>query len=209
EKTIPLNDIISQLPPSIIITTSSPVLPIEDPKDSLIMRNEELSTILEKESDKFIKSIVEDFVPILSEFKDTSGSDSECDLHSYDDFSPINVPKGKFMTLSNPLFDYFTPSDDDDINPLFDEVLEDIKSKASYDESALLVTSLFDANEDECFDPGSDVDEINAFDIHLDFKDSYYDSEGYVLYLERFLSDYTTPNLPPKRWWHLIEVELL
>nr|GFC25739.1 hypothetical protein [Tanacetum cinerariifolium] len=84
------------------------------------------------------------------------------------------------------------------VNPLFNEVLEDIKSKASYDESALLVTSLSDANENECFDSKGDVDEINAFDIPSDFEDGYYDSKGDVLYLENLLSDDTTPNLPPE-----------
>nr|GEV89545.1 hypothetical protein [Tanacetum cinerariifolium] len=58
------------------ITTSPPVLPIEDPVVSLIMGNEELNTILEKESDKFITSSVEDLVPIPSESEDTSGSNS-------------------------------------------------------------------------------------------------------------------------------------
>nr|GFB63925.1 hypothetical protein [Tanacetum cinerariifolium] len=80
EKTIPLRDIISQLSSSIVITTSPPVLPIEDPEDSLIMGNEELRTILEKESDKVKKSSVEDFVPIPSKFEDTSRNDSEYDL---------------------------------------------------------------------------------------------------------------------------------
>nr|GFA65113.1 hypothetical protein [Tanacetum cinerariifolium] len=80
-------------------------------------------------------------------------------------------------------------------------VSEDIKSNDSYDsnldEPALLVTPLFDSNEDDCFDPGGDVDEINAFDILSDFKDGYYDSEGDVLYLKSLLSDDTTPNPPP------------
>nr|GEV09451.1 hypothetical protein [Tanacetum cinerariifolium] len=62
ESTIPLSDIISQIPLSIVITTSPPVLPIEDPKVSLIIWNEELNTIPEKESEKFIKSSVEDLV---------------------------------------------------------------------------------------------------------------------------------------------------
>nr|GEX36574.1 hypothetical protein [Tanacetum cinerariifolium] len=88
--------------------------------------NEELSTIPKKESDKLIKSSIEDFVLIPSESEDTSGSDSECDLSPCDDFSPINVPKGKFVTFSIPLFDSnddFTSSDD---KSLFDEdVLED------------------------------------------------------------------------------------
>nr|GEU94102.1 hypothetical protein [Tanacetum cinerariifolium] len=230
KSTIYLRDIISQLPPSIVITTSPPVLPIENPDDSLIMGNEELSTIPEKETEEIIKYSVEDFVPIPSEFEDTSGSDSECDLPSCNDFSP----EGKSVTFSNPLFDSnddFTFSDDEslsdedvpednvkiylnplfefddeyissDVNPLFDEVLEDIKSKSScdsnLDEPALQVTPLSDCNEDECFDQGGDVDEINAFDIPSDFEDGYYDSKGHVLYLESLLNDDTTPNLPPE-----------
>ncbi|GJZ31098.1 hypothetical protein Tco_0576145 [Tanacetum coccineum] len=161
ESTIPLNEIVSQIPPSIAIT---PVLPTLEPEDSLIMGDENLSTIPEKESDEFIKSSVEDLVPIPSESEDTSGSDSECDLPSCDDFSPINIPEGKSVTFSNPLFDSnddFTSSDDEslleedvpkenfkiysnplfefddeyissDVNPLFNEVLEDIESEDSY-----------------------------------------------------------------------------
>nr|GFD00375.1 hypothetical protein [Tanacetum cinerariifolium] len=71
------------LPPSILITTSLLILPIEDPKDSLIMRDEDLNTIPEKESDKVIKSSVEDLVPIPCESEDTSESDSAYDLSSY------------------------------------------------------------------------------------------------------------------------------
>ncbi|GJW34748.1 hypothetical protein Tco_0057668 [Tanacetum coccineum] len=162
ESTIPLNEIISQIPPSVAIT---PVLPTMEPEDSLIMGDEDLSTIPEKESDEVIKSSVEDLVPIPSESEDTSGSDSECDLPSCNDFSPINVSEEKSVTFSNPLFDSnddFTSSDDEslsdedvpkdnvkiysnplfefddeyissDVNPLFDEVLEDIECKDSYD----------------------------------------------------------------------------
>nr|GEU62839.1 hypothetical protein [Tanacetum cinerariifolium] len=172
-------------------------------EDSLIMGDEDLSTILEKESNEFIKSSVKDFVPIPSESEDTSGSDSECDLSSFDDFSPIDVPEGKSVTFSNPLLDSngdFTSSNDEslsdedvpednvkiysnplfkfddeyissDVNPLFDEVLENIENKDSYDsniyEPDLLVTPLFDANKDGCFDPGDDVDEIELL-LHRD-----------------------------------------
>ncbi|GJY53857.1 hypothetical protein Tco_0445521, partial [Tanacetum coccineum] len=66
ESTIPLNEIISQIPPSIAIT---PVLPTLEPEDSRIMGDEHLSTILEKESDEFIKSSVEDHVPIPSDLR--------------------------------------------------------------------------------------------------------------------------------------------
>ncbi|GKC74873.1 hypothetical protein Tco_1120756 [Tanacetum coccineum] len=234
ESFIPLRDIISELSLSVAIT---PVLPTLELEDSLIMGNEELSTIPEKESDEFIKSSVEDLVPIPSESEDTSENNSDCDLPSCDDFSPINVYEEKSMTFSNPLFDlnddctfsndetlsdkdvpedkvkiYSNPLfefDDEyissDVNPLFDEVLENIESKDSYvsnlDEPALLVTPLSDANEDECFDPGGVIDEIDAFldmDISTDIENGYHDSEGDIIYLESLLIDDTSPNLPPE-----------
>nr|GFB85423.1 hypothetical protein [Tanacetum cinerariifolium] len=171
------------LPPSILITTSPLVLPIEDLKDSLIMGDEDLNTIPEKETGEVIKSSVEDLIIILSEAEDTSGNDSECDLPSCDAFSPID----------NTLFEFDDEYISSDINPIFNEVLENIENKDSYysnlDALDLLVTPLFDANEDECFDPGGDIDEI---DIPLDFKDGYYDTEGHVLYLESLLSDNST-----------------
>ncbi|GKC28179.1 hypothetical protein Tco_1035473 [Tanacetum coccineum] len=196
ESTIPLNEIVSQIPSPIAIT---PVLPTLEPEYSLIMGDEHLSTIPGKESDEFIKSSVEDLVSIPSESEDTFGSNSDYDLLSCDDFSPINNYEEKSVTFYNPLFDSnndFSSSDDEslsdedvqednvkiysnplfefddkyissDVNPLFNEVLENIESKDSYvsnlDESALLVTPLFDANEDKCFDPGGKINEIDDF----------------------------------------------
>ncbi|GKG40729.1 hypothetical protein Tco_0469941, partial [Tanacetum coccineum] len=81
----------------------TPVLLTLEPEDSLIMGDEDLSTIPEKESDEVIKSSVEDLVPIPSESEDTSGSDSECDLPSCNNFSPINVSEEKSVTFSNPV----------------------------------------------------------------------------------------------------------
>nr|GEW72928.1 hypothetical protein [Tanacetum cinerariifolium] len=189
ESTIPLNEIVSQIPPSIAIT---PVLPTMKPKDSLTMGHEDLRTIPKNDSNEFIKSSVEVPVPIPSEFEDT---DDESLLEE-------DIQEENFKIYSNPLFEFNDKYISSDVNPLFNEVLDDIENKDSHvsnlDEPDLLVTPLFDSNKDECFDPGGDVDEINAFHILSDFEDSYYDSEGEVLYLESLLSDDTTPNLPPK-----------
>ncbi|GJZ78833.1 hypothetical protein Tco_0643670 [Tanacetum coccineum] len=180
--------------------------------------------IPKKESDEVIKSSVEDLIPIPSKSEDTSESDSECDLPFCDNFvtffNPLfdsnndftssddeslpeeDVPKENFKIYSNPLFEFDDEYISSIVNPLFNEVLEDIKSEDSYVsklvEPILPVTFLFDANE--CFDPGGDIDEIDAFldiDVSTDFEDDYYDSEGDTIYLESLLIKNTTHNPPP------------
>ncbi|GJZ70912.1 hypothetical protein Tco_0634763 [Tanacetum coccineum] len=193
-----------------------------EPEDSLIMGDENLSTIPEEESDEVIKFSVEDLVLILSESEDMSDSDKECDLPFCDnsvtfsnplfdanDFTSSDdeslpkedVQEENFKICSNPLFEFDEEYISSDVNPLFIEVLEDIESKDSYvsnlDEPTCLVTPLSDANEDECFDPGGDFDEIDA-DIPSDFEDGYHDSKGDIIYLESLLINDTIPSLPPE-----------
>ncbi|GJU32814.1 hypothetical protein Tco_1176403 [Tanacetum coccineum] len=124
EYSIPLKDM-PQISPSIAL---APVSSIMEPEDSLTMGDEHLSTISEKESDEFIKSSVEDLVPIPSESEDILKSDSDCVLPSSDDFSPIFEEKSKDSYNSNP------------------------------DELTFLVTPLSDSNEDECLAPRDDVE---------------------------------------------------
>ncbi|GJV80262.1 hypothetical protein Tco_1516132 [Tanacetum coccineum] len=199
ESTIPLNEIISQIPPFIAIT---PVLLTMEPEDSLIIRDENLSTIPEKESDEFIKSNVKDLVPIPSESEDTSDNASESDLPFCDNFVTFSNPlfndnddltssddesppkedvlKENFKIYSNPFFEFDDEYISSDINLLFNEVLQDTESKESYvsklEEPDLLVTPLSKLNEDECFDPG----------------------ERDILLLENFLNDDLSSPLPPK-----------
>nr|GEU48468.1 hypothetical protein [Tanacetum cinerariifolium] len=74
------------------------------------MGDKHLSTILEMESNKVIKSSVENLVPIPSESEVTSNNESKCDVPVNDESSPI------FITSSNTLFDCnddFTSSDDE------------------------------------------------------------------------------------------------
>ncbi|GJZ43359.1 hypothetical protein Tco_0590614 [Tanacetum coccineum] len=100
ESTIPLNEIKSQIPPYIAIT---PVLTTIEPEDSLSMGDKHLSTIPENESDKVIKSSVENLVPIPRESKDLTDYESECDMPICDDYSSkneglddiISIPPGK------------------------------------------------------------------------------------------------------------------
>ncbi|GJV96712.1 abscisic aldehyde oxidase 3 [Tanacetum coccineum] len=196
ENTIPLNE---QIPPSFAITS---VLLTIQPKDSLIMGDEHLSTFLEKEMDEFIKSSVEEIIPIPSESEDTFDNDKGCDLPfcdnkmifsnplfgfndaftSSDDesFLKEDVQKENFQIYSNPLFEFDDNYNSSDINPLFNEILEDVESEDSNvsnsDEPVLLNTPLFD--EDECFDPGGDIDEIDVFlaiDVPSDIIDAYND----------------------------------
>ncbi|GJV90131.1 hypothetical protein Tco_1534069 [Tanacetum coccineum] len=128
---------------------------------------------------------------------------------SIDDFTPLDVLRGNSVIFSNPLSisneDFTSKYISSNVNPLFNEVLEDIKSEdyyvSNHDEPALLVMPLFDTNKDECFDRGGDIDEIDAFlniDVSTDIEKGYHDSEGDIIYLKSLLIDDTIPNLPPK-----------
>ncbi|GKE16746.1 retrovirus-related pol polyprotein from transposon TNT 1-94, partial [Tanacetum coccineum] len=111
ESSIPLRDIISELP---LLVAIAPDLPITD---SLIMEDEHLNTIPEMESDEENASSVKDLnlTPSESEdlSKDLSDNESECDVPVCDDSSP------NFTTFYNPLFD---SNDDFTSNPLYNEI---------------------------------------------------------------------------------------
>ncbi|GJV24684.1 hypothetical protein Tco_1377379 [Tanacetum coccineum] len=161
---------------------------------------------------KMIKSSIDDFSSInVYEEKSMTFSnplfDSNDDFTSSDDESLFDedVPEDNVKIYSNPLFAYDDEYISSDVNTLFDEVLKDIESKDSYasnlDETTLFVTPLSDANEDECFDLGGVIDEIDAFldmDISTDIENGDHDSEGDIIYLENLLIDDTIPNLPPE-----------
>ncbi|GJT12885.1 nuclear cap-binding protein subunit 1 [Tanacetum coccineum] len=125
----------------------------------------------------------EEIVPIPRESEETSRSDSKNVLPSYDDFSSINVPRDDSVTFSNPLFEFDVNFNSSDINPLFDEVLEDIECKDSYDsnldKSNFLVTPLSDFNKDECLTPRDDIE----FLFHHD------PSKNIASILEGFIDD--------------------
>ncbi|GJT49920.1 hypothetical protein Tco_0976077 [Tanacetum coccineum] len=126
----------------------------------------------------------EEIVPIPRESEDTSRSDSKNVLPSCDDFSSINVPRDDFVTFSNPLFEFDVNFNSRDINPLFDEVLEDIECKDSYDsnldESNFLVTPFSDSNKDECLSPGDDIEFLFHHDPSTPLKSVASILEGFI-----------------------------
>ncbi|GKC34885.1 reverse transcriptase domain-containing protein [Tanacetum coccineum] len=144
-------------------------LPSIEPNDSLIMGDEHLSTFS-----------TEEIIPIPRESEETSRSDSENVLPSCNDFNSFNVPRDDFMTFSNPLFEF----DVNFKNPLFDEELEDIECKDSYDsnldESTFLVTPLSDSNKDGCLAPEDDIEFLLHDDPSIPLKSVASILEGFI-----------------------------
>ncbi|GJV59988.1 hypothetical protein Tco_1466088 [Tanacetum coccineum] len=125
--------------------------------NSLIMEDEHLDTIPETESDKENESSVEDLNLTLSESEDLSDIESECDVPVCDDFTifsnPVfdsysdftssddessyeeDVPVENFKIYSNPLLEFDEEIFSSEINPLYNEVLEDLDSIPSENEN--------------------------------------------------------------------------
>nr|GEU35153.1 hypothetical protein [Tanacetum cinerariifolium] len=140
--------------------------------DSLIKENEHLDTIPVMESDEYIKSSVENLVPILSESENFLEDEWECDVPDCDDSQTTN-----FSTFSNPLFDDSISSDDDEFNPIHNEDLDSTLKNVHFDTKSYLLESLL--NRDESIPSGIDCDNS--------------DSKGDDLFLERLLHDDPIP----------------
>ncbi|GJT27350.1 hypothetical protein Tco_0907625 [Tanacetum coccineum] len=96
ESSIPLSDVISELPPCVAIT---PVLSTDEPDNSLSMGDEHLDTILATESNEVIKSSVEDLVLIPSESEGIL--DNMCDVPFHDNSPPLDISKDQFEEFSD------------------------------------------------------------------------------------------------------------
>ncbi|GJZ97604.1 hypothetical protein Tco_0670057 [Tanacetum coccineum] len=216
ESTIPINEIISQLPLSIAIT---PILPIEEPEDSLIMEDEDINTIPEKELDEENESSVENLVHIPSESEATSDNESECDLPIFDD-PPLDIFKHECVIFSRPLFDSYGDSTSSEyssdnesvlevdvfsnrpfkfdvesissgMNPIYDEVLEDI------DGTNYLIDSIIDFSPK--IDPileefAGELTLINPIPQGIDEVD--FCQEGDIRLIEKLSYDNSSPRPP-------------
>ncbi|GJW71689.1 putative ribonuclease H-like domain-containing protein [Tanacetum coccineum] len=113
------------------------------------------------------------------------------------------VQEENFQVYSNPLFEFDDNFTTGNVNPLFNEMVEDVENENSNvsnsDEPVLLNTPLSD--KVECSDPEDKIDEIDTFlamEVSSNFEEGYFDSEGDIIFLENLLSDDTTHNLAPE-----------
>ncbi|GJV58693.1 reverse transcriptase domain-containing protein [Tanacetum coccineum] len=139
-----------------------------------------------KTSDNFEK-FADELAPLDSLPPGNDDSTLKKDLH-----------EENFQVYSNPLFEFDDNFKSSTINPLFDEMEEDVQIKNSNvsDEPVLLNTPLSD--KVECFTPEDDIDEIDAFlaiEVSSNFEEGYFDSEGDVTFLDNLLSDDASHNL--------------
>nr|GEU37594.1 hypothetical protein [Tanacetum cinerariifolium] len=88
----------------------TPSLPIEEPDNSLSMRDEHLDTIPATELDEFIKSSVENLIPIQSESEGIPNN--ICDVPFHDNSPPLDVSKDQCEDFSDSN-DEFSSIDDD------------------------------------------------------------------------------------------------
>nr|GEU73320.1 hypothetical protein [Tanacetum cinerariifolium] len=121
------NIIISGLPPCSAITPNEPVLSTEEPDNSLSMGDEHLDTILAMESDEFIKSSVENLIPIPSESEEFSSIDDDCFSIDKIDYVEASPPDSELVSLE--VMEIVIPKvggiDDDILLTIKDDILHE------------------------------------------------------------------------------------
>ncbi|GKE68124.1 hypothetical protein Tco_1526196 [Tanacetum coccineum] len=141
-----------------------------EPTDTLLMRDKVINTTPARENDKFIKSSVDDFVPIPREFEVTSVSNYEYDMPTPSLIyrltfrrafrHPLPVPK----VFNDPLGNFDSMSRSSKTSDLFEEIIAEFG-----------------------------LDDL----IPTEIDDMYHDSEGDILYFEQFLNEDTSSDVSP------------
>nr|GEY10093.1 NAC domain-containing protein [Tanacetum cinerariifolium] len=110
-----------------------------EPSDTFLMGDEVISTTLERENNEFVKSSVDDLVPILKESEVKSVYDDlECDMPITIPLPTTNVREENF-DINSPLGEYVEFEDISSLDPHV--------STPVIDESSLLVTLLPDSEQ--------------------------------------------------------------
>nr|GEY71596.1 hypothetical protein [Tanacetum cinerariifolium] len=222
ESSTPLRDIIIfELPPCIAIT---PVLSTKETKDSLIMGDEHLDTILEKESDKFLKSSVENLVPNPSEFENKLISDEDVSKEIYsnllfdEEIISIKIDPHHFNAESDLIESLLNQDSLIISSSKIDSLLDEFARELIFLKSIPLRINEADCDPEEeirliekLFDPF--IEEIDLFltsdgSIPPGIDSDYSDSEGDNLFLEIFLHDDPIPLLDILYFSNVIRVFL-
>nr|GFB38313.1 hypothetical protein [Tanacetum cinerariifolium] len=210
-----LNDNISELPLFSAITPDEPVLSTEEPDNSLSMGDENLDTIPATESDEFIKSGVENLIPIPSESEGIP--EHVCDVPSIDNSLPLDVSKDRFGDFSQSNKEFYSTDDDsfslDNIDyveasppnselvssKVMEIVIPEVGGiKASNDNPIPFYDPSISGTPSN-LTPSGESDfflEVDAFlavedeSTSSQFPKSYLDPEGDMLLFDAFLNDY-------------------
>nr|GEY28901.1 hypothetical protein [Tanacetum cinerariifolium] len=201
----------SQISPVHEIT---PILPTKEPEYSLNMGYEHLSIISKTESDEVIESSAKNFLPIPSEYEVTSDdeiedSDSqreEIDIFTgTDDLLPLGIESDDYDSerdihfLEELLVDdsisllenessYFDHHDDPSFPRPFPESL-DVKFFFDLEPDLIVMNTIDELNEDECFDIGSEID------VFANVKDDDY--FPFIFVIRIFLPYLIYPEVSP------------
>ncbi|GKF00303.1 hypothetical protein Tco_0023653, partial [Tanacetum coccineum] len=101
------------------------------------------------------------------------------------------VHEENFQVYSNHLFEFDDNFTSSNVNPLFNEMDEDVENENSNvsnsNEPVLLNTPLSD-----------EIDAFLAMEVSSNFEECYFDSKEDVIFIENLLSDDTTHNLAPE-----------
>ncbi|GKA62341.1 hypothetical protein Tco_0761860 [Tanacetum coccineum] len=166
----------------------TPVLPTEEPDNSLSMEDEHLRTIPKTKSDELIKSSVENLVPIPSESEDFFPI-SKVSVIDDESFSDEDVPKEIY---SNPLFD--------------EEIISTKIDLHHFNAESDLIESLLNRDISIVFSPKFDflLEEISGELAHIDLispeiDEADFDPEEEIRLVEKLLYDNSSPR-PPKEF---------
>ncbi|GJY71402.1 hypothetical protein Tco_0475105 [Tanacetum coccineum] len=181
ESSIPLKDIISELPLSNAITPDFSIT------DSLIMEDVHLDTISETESNKEYESSVEDLNLTPSESEDLSEDLSDIEMMRV--ISDEDVLKENFKIYSNPLFDEEIISTK--IDPHHFNAKSDLIESLLNQDTSIISSHKFDSLIEEFSDELAHIDLISTEIDEADF-----DPEEEIHLVEKLLYDNSSPRPP-------------
>ncbi|GJT10624.1 hypothetical protein Tco_0857666 [Tanacetum coccineum] len=185
KSTIPLN----KTPQISLVNAITHDLPTEEPEYSLSMGDKHLDTISETESDKVIKSSVENLVSIPSESEDFSNNVINDDKS----LSNVDVPKENFKMYSIPLFDD-------------EEIISTKMDPHSFNAESNLIESLL--NRDTLIDSSPKFDylleEFSGELAHIDpilpgIEKADFNLEEEICLVENLSDDNSSPRPPEER----------